>query len=108
MKPGAEHNLRVGLIGAGNWAGTAHRPAFAAQANVNVVGITDTNPEHIRAFSEKFGIPGCPNLGQRLYFSVGDPFNPLPVSGMTMVSSGCARGWICFRAAIAVALVGSM
>ncbi len=53
-----KENLRVGLIGAGNWAKTAHLPAFVAQPNVKVVGIIDNNPEHIRVLSEKFGIPG--------------------------------------------------
>jgi predicted dehydrogenase len=62
----AKENLRIGLIGAGNWAGTAHLPAFAAQENVKVVGITDNQPEHIRALSEKFGIPGYANLEQML------------------------------------------
>jgi predicted dehydrogenase len=59
-------NLRVGLIGAGNWADTAHLPAFTAQHNVEVVGITDRNPEHIRALSEKFSVPGYVNLEQMM------------------------------------------
>ena len=58
----AKENLRVGLIGAGNWADTAHLPAFAAQSNVKVVGITDINPEHIHVLSEKYGIPAYADL----------------------------------------------
>ncbi len=61
-----DENLRVGLIGAGNWAGSAHLPAFFTEPNVKVVGITDIDPEHIRALSDKFGIPGYSSLDQML------------------------------------------
>ena len=61
-----KQDLRVGIIGAGNWATTAHLPALAAQPGVSVVGITDANPDHTREFSEKFGVPAYPNLEQML------------------------------------------
>lgn len=57
-------NLRIGLIGAGNWAGSAHLPAFFSESDVSVVGITDIDPKHINALSEKFGIPGYSSLDQ--------------------------------------------
>ena len=89
----ADNNLRVGLIGAGNWAGTAHLPAFAAQANVNVVGITDINPEHIRALSEKFGIPGYADLGRMLEEADLDVLDVVTSRGMHYepVMAGMAR-----------------
>ncbi len=59
-------NLRVGLVGAGNWAGTAHLPAFTSHANINMVGITDINPENMRSLSEKFGVPAYADLNQML------------------------------------------
>ena len=49
-------NLRVGLIGAGNWAGAAHLPAFAAQQSLQVVGITDLDPNRAAALAQEFGI----------------------------------------------------
>ena len=49
-------NLRVGLIGAGNWAGAAHLPAFAGQQAVRVVGITDLDPSRAAALAQDFGI----------------------------------------------------
>ena len=61
-----KENLRVGLVGAGNWAGTAHLPALTSQANVEMVGITDINPENTHSLSEKFMIPGYADLNQML------------------------------------------
>ena len=61
-----EENLRVGLIGAGNWAGSAHLPAFFTEPKVTVVGITDIDPKHIHSLSEKFGIPGYSSLDEML------------------------------------------
>jgi predicted dehydrogenase len=49
-------NLRVGIIGAGNWAQAAHLPAFAAQQAVQVVGITDLDPNRATALASEFGI----------------------------------------------------
>lgn len=48
--------LRVGIIGAGNWAGAAHLPAFANQQAVRVVGITDLDQHRAAALAEEFGI----------------------------------------------------
>lgn len=50
----SDEHLRVGLIGAGNWARTAHLPAFATQPQVQVVGIVDKNPEQVRSLSNEF------------------------------------------------------
>lgn len=60
----SKENLRVGLIGAGNWAKTAHLPAFASQPHVQVVGITDLDPEHVHNLSDEFGIPAYASLDQ--------------------------------------------
>jgi predicted dehydrogenase len=51
-----KNKLRVGLIGAGNWAQAAHLPAFADQQDVEVVGVTDANPTRAMALAEEFGI----------------------------------------------------
>jgi predicted dehydrogenase len=48
--------LRVGIIGAGNWARAAHLPAFANQEAVHVVGITDLDLGRAEALAEEFGI----------------------------------------------------
>jgi predicted dehydrogenase len=58
--------IRVGIIGVGNWANTAHLPAFASQPDVSVVGITDIDPENARAASRKFGVPAFSDLEQML------------------------------------------
>lgn len=75
-------SLRVGLIGAGNWAGTAHLPAFASQPNVKVVGITDINPENTGSLSEKFGIPGYSDLNRMLQDANLDVLDVVTSRGM--------------------------
>ncbi len=52
----SKHELRVGIIGAGNWARTAHLPAFADQQDVRVVGITDLDQGRAAALAGEFGI----------------------------------------------------
>ena len=75
-------DLRIGLIGAGNWARTAHLPAFSSQPNVKVVGITDINPENTNSLSEKFGVPGYPDLHQMLQEADLDVLDVVTSRGM--------------------------
>ena len=49
--------LGVGLIGAGGIARGAHRPGFAAQPNVRIVGVADPMPGRAADFARDFGIP---------------------------------------------------
>jgi predicted dehydrogenase len=88
-----KENLRIGLIGAGNWAGSAHLPAFAAQPNVKVVGITDINPEHVRALSTKFDVPGYAVLDRMLAEADLDVLDVVTSRGMHYepVMAGMAR-----------------
>jgi predicted dehydrogenase len=88
-----KENLRIGLIGAGNWAGSAHLPAFAAQPNVNVVGITDINPEHVHTLSTKFDIPGYEDLDRMLVEADLDVLDVVTSRGMHYepVMAGMAR-----------------
>ncbi|HEY3297824.1 MAG TPA: Gfo/Idh/MocA family oxidoreductase [Armatimonadota bacterium] len=48
--------LRIGLIGAGDTAGSAHMPSFAANAKVEVVAVADPDIAAARALAERFGI----------------------------------------------------
>jgi len=50
--------LRVGIIGAGNIATSAHLPAYAKLTDIaEVVAIADIVPERAKDAAEKFGIP---------------------------------------------------
>ena len=52
------NKLRVGIVGAGNIATSAHLPSYAELADlVEVVAIADIVPERAKAAAEKFGIP---------------------------------------------------
>jgi predicted dehydrogenase len=51
----AVHKLGVGLIGANNWAQSAHLPAYAAHERVDLIAICDVVPERARAMQAKFG-----------------------------------------------------
>ena len=62
----SKENLRIGLIGTGNWSRSAHLPAFARLEGVKVVGVTDINPEHTHIVSEQFGVQGYPDLDSML------------------------------------------
>lgn len=90
----SKKNLRVGLIGAGNWARSAHLPAFAAQPDVEVVGITDANPEHARALSADFNIPTFPDLGSMLEKADLDVLDVVTSRGMHYepVMAGISHG----------------
>ena len=47
--------LKIGLIGAHDWAEKAHLPGYAAHPRVEIAGICDTVPERARAMADKFG-----------------------------------------------------
>ena len=50
--------LRVGIVGAGNIANSAHLPAYQKLTDiVEVVAIADIVPERAKASAEKFNIP---------------------------------------------------
>jgi predicted dehydrogenase len=85
--------LRVGLIGAGNWAKTAHLPAFLAQTDVQVVGIVDINPENARNLADEFGIPAFASLDQMLTEANLDVLDVVTSRGMHYepVMKGLAR-----------------
>lgn len=48
--------LRVGVIGAGRWAASAHLPGFARTPHAQVVAICDQNRELAQTRAEQFGI----------------------------------------------------
>lgn len=62
----SKENLRIGLIGTGNWSRSAHLPAFAHMTGVEIVGVTDINPDHIRIVSDLFGVQAYPDLSSML------------------------------------------
>ena len=50
--------LRVGIVGAGNIAQSAHLPSYQELTDlVEVVAIADIVPERAQEAAEKFGIP---------------------------------------------------
>lgn len=49
--------LRVGVIGAGRWAGSAHLPGFARTPHAKVVAICDLNEDLAKQRAEQFDIP---------------------------------------------------
>ena len=52
------NKLRVGIIGAGNIATSAHLPAYQKLTDlVEVVAIADIVPERAKAAAEKYNIP---------------------------------------------------
>ena len=52
------NKLRVGIVGAGNIATSAHLPSYMELKDiVEVVAIADIVPERAQAAAEKFGIP---------------------------------------------------
>ncbi len=61
-----DKTLRIGLIGAGNWARYAHLPAFSDLPGVQVVGITDIDPSRSRALGIDFKTPVYPSLDEML------------------------------------------
>ena len=55
LEPSAKPQLGVGLIGANRWAQSAHLPAYAAHAGVDLVAVCDVVPERARALQAEFG-----------------------------------------------------
>ena len=49
--------LKVGVLGAGRWAKTAHLPGFSRSPLCEVVAICDLNKELAKLRAEEFGIP---------------------------------------------------
>ncbi len=49
--------IRVGIIGAGNIAQSAHLPAYAKRNDVEIVAIADWNLDRAKDAAAKFGIP---------------------------------------------------
>lgn len=49
--------LRIGMVGAGNIACSAHLPAYAKCQNAKVVAIADLNRERAEEAAKKYGIP---------------------------------------------------
>lgn len=50
-------SLKVGVLGAGRWAKTAHLPGFSRSQLCEVVAICDLNKELAKLRAEEFGIP---------------------------------------------------
>jgi predicted dehydrogenase len=49
--------LRIGIIGAGRWAGWAHLPGWARDPRCKLVGICDTEIDRAREAAAKYAIP---------------------------------------------------
>jgi predicted dehydrogenase len=49
--------IRVGVLGAGNWAALAHIPGFQRDDRCEIVAIADPVVERAREFAERFEIP---------------------------------------------------
>ncbi len=73
--------LRVGVIGAGRWAASAHLPGFARTPHAKVVAICDMNRELAETRAKQFDIPD-------VYTDVGD----LLARGDIDVIDVCTRG----------------
>ncbi len=49
--------VRIGLVGAGQWAATMHAPLHAAGAETQLTGVWARRPEAARELAEKHGVP---------------------------------------------------
>src|SRR6266581_6040731 len=49
--------IRVGVLGAGNWAGHAHIPGFKRDDRCQIVAIADPVADRARDFAARFDIP---------------------------------------------------
>lgn len=52
-----QDTVRVGVLGAGAWAQSAHLPGYVRDPRCTVVAIADPQVERAQAFAEQFGIP---------------------------------------------------
>ena len=48
--------VRIAFIGAGSHANAVHYPSLASFADVEIAALCDTNPDHLNATGEKYGI----------------------------------------------------
>lgn len=53
----SKQKIRVGVVGAGAIGSLAHAPGYAKDPRVEIVGVTDTNPDRAKELADKFGIP---------------------------------------------------
>ncbi len=74
--------LRIGLVGAGNWARYAHLPAFSDLQDVQVVGITDLDPSRSRTLGMEFKTPVYPSLDEMLEDARLDALDVVTSRGM--------------------------
>ncbi len=51
--------LRIGIVGAGNIAQSAHLPAYAKRDDIEIAAIADLNLARAQGAAEKFGIPAA-------------------------------------------------
>ncbi|HEX2280239.1 MAG TPA: Gfo/Idh/MocA family oxidoreductase [Thermomicrobiales bacterium] len=61
-----ESKLRVAVLGAGAWAGSAHIPGWQRDPRCEVVAICDVEPDRARTFAEAFSIPEATSDWQAL------------------------------------------
>jgi predicted dehydrogenase len=60
------NRVRVGVLGAGAWAGSAHLPGYRRDRRCEVVAIADPIAERARALAAEFGIPAVHDSHQEL------------------------------------------
>ena len=61
-----ESRLRVGVLGAGKWAESAHIPGWLRDPRCEVVALCDVQGERAREFAQHFGIPEATDDWQTL------------------------------------------
>jgi predicted dehydrogenase len=49
--------VRAAVIGAGAWARTCHLPVLRSRPEVDIVAVSDIDPERVRAAADEFGVP---------------------------------------------------
>lgn len=64
--PEPTRRIRVGMVGAGTWAGMLHVPALASHPEVELVGIWNHRPELARALAEAHDTRAFSDLGEML------------------------------------------
>ena len=57
MKPGDHMNIRVGLIGMGNWGRYGHVPVLRLLPNFEVTAVSSRRREHAQELASEFNIP---------------------------------------------------
>lgn len=64
--PGAEHGLRVGVVGLGRQAREDHVPAVLASEMTELVAVCDTDPDRLAAARLDLGVAGYHSIGDML------------------------------------------